>query len=82
VGKSFARELRRQGTEVRAFVEVDPRKLGREIYGLPVVPVEDAPRFERAFVLGAVAGEEARERIRAQVAEQGRRDGVDFVAAA
>lgn len=79
VGKSFGRAL---GDDLAAFVEVDPRKVGREIYGVPVVSVDDAPRFADAFALGAVAGEEAREQIRAMVAAQGRADGVDFVAVA
>lgn len=79
VGKSFGREL---GPDLVAFVEVDPRKIGKEIYGVPVVAVDEAPRFSRAFALGAVAGEEARGRIRELVAAQGRRDGVDFVAVA
>jgi cellulose synthase/poly-beta-1,6-N-acetylglucosamine synthase-like glycosyltransferase len=79
VGKSFGRALR---DELRGFVEVDPRKLGRTIYGVPVVQAEDAPRFEDALWLGAVAGDEARTRIREVVADQGRREGVDFVAVA
>ena len=79
VGKAFAREL---GPRVVAFVDVDPRKIGRTIYGAPVVAIEDAPRFAVAFAIGAVAGEEARAEIRATVAAQGRRDGVDFVAVA
>jgi glycosyltransferase involved in cell wall biosynthesis len=82
VGKSFARELLRQGTPVVAFVDVDPRKIGHTVFGAPVVAVEEAARFAAAFALGAVAGEEARGRIRAMVAEQGRREGVDFVAVA
>ena len=41
VGKWFGREL---GPDLAAFVEVDPRKLGKRIYGVPVVPVEEAPR--------------------------------------
>lgn len=80
VGKSFARELQRQGVPVLAFVEVDPRKLGRTIHGAPVVPVDEAP--PDGLALGAVAGEEARTRIREAVAAQGRIDGVDFVAVA
>jgi glycosyltransferase involved in cell wall biosynthesis len=82
VGKSFARELRRVGVAVVGFVDVDPRKIGRSVYGAPVVAVEDAPRFQAAFALGAVAGEEARRRIREVVAAQGRREGIDFVAVA
>jgi hypothetical protein len=80
VGKSFARELLVLGARLRAFVEVDPRKLGRRIYGVPVVTVDEAPR--EGFALGAVAGAEARCRIRELVADQGRREGVDFVAVA
>ena len=79
VGKSFGREL---GADLVAFVEVDPRKLGKRIYGLPVVPVDEAPRFAEALWLGAVAGEESRERVRGLVAAQGRREGTDFVAVA
>lgn len=38
-GKSLAREFARQGVEVRAFVEVDPRKIGQRIHGAPVLGV-------------------------------------------
>jgi glycosyltransferase involved in cell wall biosynthesis len=79
VGKSFGREL---GGDLVAFVEVDPRKLGKRIYGVPVVPVDEAPRFAEALWLGAVAGEESRGRIREEVAAHGRREGLDFVAVA
>jgi FlaA1/EpsC-like NDP-sugar epimerase len=82
VGKAFARELGRRGTRVAAFVDVDPRKIGRAVYGVPVVAAEEAPRFAGTFALGAVAGEEARAQIRELVAAQGRRDGIDFVAVA
>jgi glycosyltransferase involved in cell wall biosynthesis len=82
VGKSFARELRRQGHRVAAFVDLDPRKIGRMIHGSPVVAVGDATRYADAVALGAVAGVEARAQIRALAAEQGRREGADFVAVA
>ena len=79
VGKSFGRALR---AELRGFVEVHPRKLGREIYGVRVISADEASRFEEALWLGAVAGEEARAEIREVVAEHGRTDGKDFVAVA
>jgi glycosyltransferase involved in cell wall biosynthesis len=82
VGKAFARELIAEGARVLAFVEVDPRKLGKRIHGAPVVTVEEAPRFREGLSLGAVAGEQAREQIRQAVASQGGREGVDFVAVA
>ena len=39
-GKGYMREFVRQGVEVLAFVEVDPRKIGQRIYTRPVVGVE------------------------------------------
>jgi GT2 family glycosyltransferase len=82
VGKAFARELLRRGTEIAAFVDVDPRKIGHEIAGAPVVAVEDAPRFADAFAIGAVSGVEGRSRVRELAADQGRSDGINFVAVA
>jgi threonine dehydrogenase-like Zn-dependent dehydrogenase len=80
VGKLHARVLTDAGVEVAAFVEVDERKLGKRIYGIPVVPHEDGPRD--GVALGAVAGEEGRARLRELAREQGRRDGDDFFAVA
>lgn len=82
VGKEFARELVRQNGTLRGFVDVDPRKVGQTVHGVPVVAVEDAPGFAEALWVGAVAGEDGRRRVRELVAARGRRDLVDFVAVA
>jgi hypothetical protein len=82
VGKAFARELLGQGHEVAAFVDLDPRKIGRAIHGVPVLPIEKAPRHATALALGAVSGAEARALIREAAAAQGRSEGDDFVAVA
>ena len=74
VGKSFARELIRQATAVAAFVDIDPKKIGKTVYGAPVVSVADASHHTRSFAVGAVAGAEARSRIRQEMCAQGRRD--------
>jgi cellulose synthase/poly-beta-1,6-N-acetylglucosamine synthase-like glycosyltransferase len=81
VGKLFARELRAAGVVVAAFVDVDPRKLGKRIYGIPVVAHEVAVAPE-ALALGAVAGAAARARLRELARGQDRQEGVDFVAVA
>jgi len=81
-GKAFARELLAAGTRVMAFVEVDPRKLGKRIHGAPVVPVERAAEFPGALALGAVAGPDGRARVRELAAGLGLVDGTDFVAVA
>jgi glycosyltransferase involved in cell wall biosynthesis len=82
VGKSFAQELGRQGHTVSAFVDLDPRKIGRIIHCAPVVSVDEATRYADALALGAVSGAEARAQIREAVAAQDRSEGVDFVAVA
>jgi hypothetical protein len=81
-GKAFARELLAAGTPLAAFVEVDPRKLGKRIHGAPVVPAERAGDFPGTLALGAVAGPEGRARVRELVSELGLVDGKDFVAVA
>jgi glycosyltransferase involved in cell wall biosynthesis len=80
VGKLHARVLLELGVDVAAFVEVDPRKIGKQIYGIPVVAHEDGPRD--GVVLGAVAGERGRANLRELAREQGRREGDDFVVVA
>ena len=81
-GKAFARELLASGTPLAAFVEVDPRKLGKRIHGAPVVPVESAADFPGSLALGAVSGLEGRARVRALAAGLGFVEGTDFVAVA
>jgi glycosyltransferase involved in cell wall biosynthesis len=80
VGKLHARTLLDAGVEVAAFVDVDQRKIGKRIYGIPVHAHDDGPRD--GVALGAVAGEAARARLRELAREQGRREGDDFVAVA
>jgi hypothetical protein len=80
VGKLHARALAAAGVEVAAFVDVDPRKIGKRVYGIPVLSHTDAPRD--GLAIGAVAGEAGRTRLRELAREQGRREGDDFVAVA
>ena len=80
VGKLHARALLEAGIAVTAFVDVDERKIGRMVYGIPVVAHDHGPRD--GVVLGAVAGEAARARLRELAREQGRVEGADFVVVA
>lgn len=81
-GKAFSVALRERGVEVRAFVELDPRKLGQEIHGAPVVPPTRVTDFPGALVLGAVSGAGPREEVRRAVGDAGLEEGIDFVAVA
>jgi cellulose synthase/poly-beta-1,6-N-acetylglucosamine synthase-like glycosyltransferase len=81
-GKRFARELGRQGRPVAAFVDLDPRKLGKRIHGAPVVSPPGIGAFEGAFCVAAVGQAGAREEIRGALTEAGWRECADFVAVA
>jgi glycosyltransferase involved in cell wall biosynthesis len=82
VGRALSRALRAAGHEVRAFVEVDPRKVGRRRHGVPVVAIEEAGLLRGPLHLAAVGTRGARERIRKEGARLGLVDGVDLVAVA
>jgi len=82
VGKAAARALRAAGTEVAAFVEVNPRKLGQRIHGAPVVGAEAALESEGVLHLAAVGQPGARERLRGLLAGAGLEELRDFVAIA
>jgi len=74
VGKPLARELQRQGTQVAAFVDLDPRKIGQEIHGAPVLApegVEVLARDSDPYVLAAVGSTGAREDIRGALEAMG-----------
>lgn len=82
VGKAFARTALALGIEVRAFVDVDPRKIGQEVHGAPVVARDEVRRFRGALGVAAVGREGARDDIRRSFRELGWREGRDFVAVA
>ncbi len=81
-GKSLALECLRQGVPVRAFIEVDPRKVGQVIHGAPVHDATAASTLRDALHLGAVARSAGRSAVRSAAAENGLSEGVDFVAVA
>lgn len=82
IGKSFASEFKRQDVDVVAFVDVNPRRIGKTILDVPVIAASGALEFRTALAVGAVAGLEARTEIRSTVAAQGWQDGRDFIAVA
>jgi hypothetical protein len=82
VGKAAARALQEAGTPVLAFVEVDPRKIGQEIHGAPVLDTETGLGIERALHLGAVGQPGARDSIRDVLRAAGKTELRDFVAIA
>ena len=71
IGKSWARGLAARGRPVRAFVEVDPRKIGQTVHGAPVVGMDAAGGYPGCVHVAAVGLPDARRRIRAAAAALG-----------
>ena len=63
IGKSFARALMDAGTDIEAFVELDPRKIGQSIHGAPVLDATAGARRFGPLHLPAVGQPDAREAI-------------------
>jgi hypothetical protein len=81
-GKAFARAAIAHGVPIRAFVELDPRKIGQEVHGAPVIAPDGLSDFRGALALGAVGRSGARAEIRAAFRDAGWVEGSDFVAVA
>lgn len=78
VGKSFARELVSQNVKVRAFVDIDPRKIGQRLGGAEVIAPADIERFRGALCLAAVGAPGARALIREALRARGWNEMDDF----
>jgi cellulose synthase/poly-beta-1,6-N-acetylglucosamine synthase-like glycosyltransferase len=82
VGKAAAQALLEAGTPVRAFVEVDRRKIGQEIHRAPVLDTDTALEIGGVLHLAAVGQPGARERLRETLGGAGLKELADFVAIA
>jgi NADH/NAD ratio-sensing transcriptional regulator Rex len=65
-----------------AFLDVDPKKIGRALRGLPIHSSEDLPgllaRYSNPVVLAAVGARGARRLIRTRLSDFGLREGEDW----
>lgn len=78
VGKAFARDLMEVGYRLEAFYDIDPRKIGQEVYG---APVRDAGEIEASldtYLLVAVGAAGSRDLIRQRLDRAGLREPVDY----
>ncbi len=79
IGKRLARMLKQEGVQVRGFFEVNPRRVGEKIAGVPVAGPEEFGKCWRSSVLlSAVGVEGGRERVRELAGAEGYTEGVDF----
>ncbi len=78
-GRQFYDALNGQGVDIRAFLEVHPRRIGGHKRGVPVLHFEQAAAFSGAVILVAVGVPSARTEIREFLMAAGRVEGDDFL---
>ncbi|NIS03304.1 MAG: glycosyltransferase [Gemmatimonadetes bacterium] len=78
VGKDFARTVLAAGLRLRWFLDIDPRKIGQSIYGVPVLDARVVARHRDAYLLICVGTAGARELIRRQLAAAGFSEPAQF----
>ncbi|HUF38563.1 MAG TPA: glycosyltransferase [Anaerolineales bacterium] len=86
MGRRLSKHLVREGVPLTAFVDIDPKKIGRTRRGRPVIAPEDLPRelasHRRPVVLSAVGARGARELIRERLKGLGLVEGEAWFAVA
>jgi glycosyltransferase involved in cell wall biosynthesis len=78
-GRRLGKHLMRSGVQPVAVVDIDPRKVGRKMRGVPIIWPEELTRYPDAFVLVAVGSSEARELIRRRLEKLNRTECRDFL---
>jgi glycosyltransferase involved in cell wall biosynthesis len=86
VGRRLGKQLARVDAPLQAYIDIDPRKIGRTRRGLPILPPEALSdcwgRFTNPVILAAVGAHGARPLIRRRLTEMGYREGRDWWSAA
>lgn len=77
-----ARLLMEQGITVRAWIDIDPRKIGNRVDGLPVLGREAMPAPGEGFLVAYLAGHGAAEELAAFLDGAGYVQGRDYILAA
>ena len=80
-GRAWYRLLREVGVKVTLWADVDPRKIGRDLHGAPVISSNDL-RYEGVKLLMTVGARGARSVVRKSVANAGFREGTNAICVA
>jgi glycosyltransferase involved in cell wall biosynthesis len=81
-GKLVGRGLQALGVKITAYLDIDPRKIGRQRRGVDILDPGALAGFENPLILAAVPVWEAREEIRQRLNAWDYREGVDYWAVA
>jgi glycosyltransferase involved in cell wall biosynthesis len=82
MGRRISRYLLKDQPPLAAFIDVDPRKIGRQRRGVRVYAPDELPamwrRYTRPALLAAVGVRGARDLIRSRLASIGMEEGIDW----
>ena len=80
----LARALASEGCRVAAYLDLNPRRIGQRIDGVPVRRIEDVrdTLASDSFILAVIGGEGRRPGVRAYFESFGLREGEDWLCAA
>lgn len=82
VGRRLSKHLLRQNCPLKGFIDIDPRKIGRLRFGVPILPacalLDLWARFQNPIVLAAVGARGARQLIRQQLNAMNLQEGQDW----
>ena len=86
MGRRISKHIERNGVRLKAFIDIDQKKIGRTMRGSPIVAREQLMSFVRdeepTYVLAAVGSRGARGAIREYLSSNGLREGLDWWAVA
>jgi glycosyltransferase involved in cell wall biosynthesis len=86
VGRRLGKQLARQGAPLVAYVDIDPRKIGRTRLGRPILPPEGLraywERYANPIILTTVGARGARPLVRRRLEALGFREEIDWWSAA
>jgi len=80
-GRAWQRLLMAEGIGVSLWLDVDPRKIGRQLHGAPIIHPHQL-RLSGEKMLVAIGVRGAREEFRRLVQPTGLREGLDFICVA
>jgi cellulose synthase/poly-beta-1,6-N-acetylglucosamine synthase-like glycosyltransferase len=86
MGRRLSKHLLLEGAPIVAFIDIDPKKIGRTRKGRPILAPEqlkgELGKYARPVVLAAVRSRGARSLIRERLAGMGLREAIDWWAVA
>ena len=86
MGRRISKHLLREGAELVAFVDIDPKKIGNTRRGAPIISQDDLPavaaKANRPWVLAAVPSRGARSLIRENLNSLGWVEGSEYICVA